>query len=112
MRTSRRLGVWLHEGLKMFGINFYKLKQDSLIWIKKATNKNWIAKIIVLFIIWPIALIPTWLYMLIRYLISPFGFWEELATFLVCAIFIGWIQVIALVLAVAMSLVLIFDDLK
>lgn len=96
----------------MFGINFYKLKQDSIIWIKKATNKSWIAKIIVLFIIWPIALIPTWLYMLIRWLISPSGFWEELATFLVCAIFIGWVQVIALILAIGMSLVLIFDDLK
>jgi hypothetical protein len=96
----------------MFGINFYKLKQDSIIWIKKITNKNWVAKFIVLLIIWPIALIPTWLYMLIRYLISPFGFWQELATFLVCAIFIGWIQVIGLFIAVAMSLVLMFDDLR
>ena len=112
MQTAKGSRIWLHEGLKMFGINFYKLKQDSLIWIKKATNKSWIAKIIVLFIIWPIALIPTWLYMLIRYLISPFGFWEELATFLVCAIFFGWIQVIALILAIGMSLVLIFDDLR
>ena len=96
----------------MFGINFYKVKQDLTVWIKRATNNSWIANIIVLLIIWPIALIPVWLYMLIRYLISPFGFWQELATFLVCAIFIGWIQVIALVLAVGMSLVLIFDDLR
>jgi hypothetical protein len=96
----------------MFGINFYKVKQDLIVWIKQATNKSWIAKIIVLLIIWPIALVPVWLYLLIRYLISPFGFWQELATFLVCAIFIGWIQVIALILAIGMSLVLIFDDLK
>jgi len=94
----------------MFGINFYKVKQDFTVWIKRATNKSWIAKIIVLLILWPIALVPVWIYLLIRYLISPFGFWQELATFLVCAIFIGWIQVIALVLAIGMSLVLIFDD--
>jgi hypothetical protein len=96
----------------MFGINLYKIKQNFTAWITKFANKNWVAKIIILLFIWPIALIPTWIYILIRWLISPFGFWEELATFLVCALFIGWIQVIGLVIAVAMSLVLILDDLR
>jgi hypothetical protein len=96
----------------MFGINFYKVKQDLLLWIRKCANKNWVAKIIVLCIIWPIALIPFWIYLLFRWLIDPFGFWQELAVLVVWGFVIGWIQVIALVLAVPMSLILIFDDLK
>lgn len=91
--------------------SLYQIKQNCAVWIKKFANKSWVAKIIVLFIIWPIALIPFWIYLLLRYLITPIGFWQELAILLVCAIFIGWLQVIALVMAVGMSLVLILDNI-
>lgn len=91
--------------------SFYKIKQSCYAWINEMTKKSWVAKIVVLFIIWPIALIPFWIYLTFRWLIDPIGFWQELATLVVWGFVLGWLQVIALILAIPMSLVLVFDDI-
>ena len=41
-----------------------------------------------------IAVIPFWLYMLIRYLLGPIGFWENFITFLFCILIFGLFQFI------------------
>lgn len=90
--------------------SFYQIKQSSYSWINKVSKKSWVEKIIVSFLIWTAALIPFWIYLLFRWLIEPFGFWQELATIVVWGIVLGWLQVIGLVLAVPLTLVLIFDN--
>jgi hypothetical protein len=90
--------------------SFYKIKQTSYAYINKIANKNWVAKIIVSFLIWSVALIPFWIYLFFRWLIAPFGFWQELATIVVWGLVLGWLQVIGLVLAIPMTLMLIFEN--
>jgi len=79
--------------------------------IRKAANSNFIARIIVLAIIWSVALVPTWLYLLVRALIDPVGFWQEIALFGLFAILLGWAQFILAIVGSVMSLVTIFDDI-
>jgi hypothetical protein len=55
-------------------------------------NSSFVATIIIIISVWAFALIPTWFYLLCRMLIDPFGFWQELALFLVFFIVIGWLQ--------------------
>ena len=67
-------------------------------------------KTIAIVIFWIIALIPTWLYLLIRWMAGPEGFWQELAIVIICMVVIGWLQVILAFGAVFLSFALIFDD--
>lgn len=73
-------------------------------------NSNIGAKIIIIPIFWAIALVPVWIYLLIRWLIEPINFWQELAVFLVCGITMGWIQFILLFIVVILSLKIITED--
>jgi len=96
-------------------INIQSLKNHK--WMKsfkRFTNSNgflsFVAKAIFTLIIWAVALIPFWLYLVIRMIADPVGFWQELATVALCAIFIGWIQVILAIGAAVLTVALIFDD--
>ena len=52
-----------------------------------------------------IFLIPFWLWLLIRYLLSPEGFWQNLFFTCVGVYFLGFIQVILLIIYVLVLLV-------
>ena len=79
-------------------------------WLVSFCNKNWVAKTIVISIVWFFALIPAWLYFIVRYLVDPVGFWQELALLVVSAIAIGWLQGIFIFIGVGATLVVLTDD--
>lgn len=76
-------------------------------WIADICNTNFVAKSIVIFIIWGVALIPVDLYLLIRWAIGPEGFWQELALIVAAAVAIGWLQGILLFFAIVLSLMVV-----
>jgi hypothetical protein len=80
-------------------------------WVLGVCASSWFAKIIVSLIIWSIALVPTYLYLLVRWGIGPEGFWQELALIITCAIVIGWLQAILLFLAIMTTIVVLVDEL-
>jgi len=93
-------------------INKESLKRNKFVQsLKKFSNSNFVAKILVGLFIWSIALIPFYIYLLFRWLIDPMGFWQEFALIFGFAVVIGWIQGILLFLAIALTLFLIFEDL-
>ena len=63
-----------------------------------------------IFIIWIIALIPSYIYILTRILIEPIGFYQELAILVVALFVIGWLQAILIILGGALTIAIIFDD--
>lgn len=95
-----------------FKLSVNDIKQSTAgRWASEFCNKSWVAKTIVVGIIWLIASIPFDLYLLVRWGIGPNTFWEELALIVAVSIVIGWIQAILLFFAIILSLVVIFDDL-
>lgn len=74
-------------------------------------NSNFVVKTIVLFIIWVIVCIPVYIYFLIRWAVDPTGFWQEIATILVCILAIGWFQAILLFFGTVLTLMVITEDL-
>jgi hypothetical protein len=73
-------------------------------------NSNIIVKTIAISIFWVIGLIPVWIYLLLRWLINPIDFWQELAVFLVCGITMGWIQFILLVIVIVLTIKAMTED--
>jgi len=71
---------------------------------------NFIITTIASIIILLFALIPTWFYFGIRFLIEPEGFWQEFALVTICMIVIGWLQAIMLIIAVGLIFHIILDD--
>lgn len=79
--------------------------------ISNFTNNNIVAKTIVIFIIWVIALIPVWIYCFINWLISPETFWQGFAIFSICLIIFGLPQILFMILAGVISLMIILDEI-
>jgi len=79
--------------------------------LKKIINLNIIAKFVIITIIWIIALIPLWLYLLVRLMIDPFGFWQELALFCIFLISVGWLQGVTIFLGGSITFVILTDEL-
>ena len=46
----------------------------------------------VIFVVWLVALTPTWLYLGIRFLLGPEGFWQNLVLFGIGALILGSLQ--------------------
>ena len=69
-----------------------------------------VAKIAVITCFWVIALVPTWIYLLIRVMADPTGFWQELAIIFICMIIMGWAQVLLAVVATFITVAVIVDD--
>ena len=84
--------------------------KKTMRWISQTCNKGWIAMTIVLSIIWVVALIPTWLYLIVRWGLGPAGFWEELGLLAVACITIGWLQGILIFFAIFGSIGLVLDE--
>lgn len=79
-------------------------------WVIDICNTNIGAKIIVSLLIWGIALIPFYLYLLIRWGIGPEGFWQELALIIAACIGIGWLQGFLLFFAIFLTIAVITED--
>ena len=79
-------------------------------WIENVVEESVIAKWIVGFGIWIIALIPTWLYLFIRCLINPETFWQEFALFVIATIVIGWLQVILIITGLLVTVAIALTD--
>ena len=97
-------------------INISGIKKSTPIQrLKNFFNKgvvvSFIAKTIAITLIWIGALIPIWLYLITRWLTSPEGFWQELAIIIIAAVLVGWLQVILIILALALTFTLIAEDI-
>jgi len=79
--------------------------------LRRFANSNFVAKIIVAFVIWLFALIPIWLYIISRILITPEGFWQEFAIFMVFALGIGWLQAFLIFFGGILTVSVIIDDM-
>lgn len=79
-------------------------------YILGVSTSNVVFKVIGILIIWAIALIPFYIYLLLRWITNAEGFWEELAVFLVCGITIGWVQVITVFFGIVLSIKLMLED--
>ena len=69
-----------------------------------------VAKLAVTVCFWVIALIPMWIYLLIRMVADPSGFWQELAVLIICMIVMGWAQVLLAIVAAFITVAIIVDD--
>lgn len=56
------------------------------------------------------ALIPSWFFLGIRFLIGPEGFWQEFALFAISMIVIGWLQAIMLIIGCYLIFLIIFEE--
>jgi len=93
-------------------INKEYLKKNKFVQsLKKFANNNIVAKILVGMIVWIVVSVPTCIYFFVRSLIDPFGFWQEIALLAAFFIGIGWLQGILLFFGIALTFLLIFEDL-
>ena len=69
-----------------------------------------VAKFAVTICFWIIALVHTWIYLLIRVMADPIGFWQELAIVFICMIIMGWAQVLLAIVATFITIAIIVDD--
>ena len=96
----------------MLNVNQNTVKNNKFVKsLKNFANSNFVAKIIIAIIIWAVALIPTWIYIITRLLIDPAGFWQELALFCIFAIVIGWLQAILAIFGGVITIRAIFDKM-
>lgn len=86
-------------------------------WVKRFKNftnssagTSVIAKTIVGLIIWVCALIPTWIYLIVRWIANPSTFWQEFAIVVICMIVMGWIQVLLAIGGFVLSMAALFSD--
>lgn len=80
-------------------------------WVADICNTSFVAKVLVLIIIWGVALIPVDLFLLLRWIIGPEGFWQELALIVAVAIAIGWLQAILIFIAIVLSITVISEGI-
>lgn len=94
----------------MLKVNKERMKNNSFVKsLKRFANSNFVANILVGIMIWVIALIPTWIYFIIRALIAPVGFWQEFALFGIFAILIGWLQAVFIIFGAACTIVILLE---
>ena len=86
-------------------------------WVKKFkdfTSSNavtsFVAKTIATIVIWAVALIPFWIYLAIRWISDPAGFWQELAIVVICMVVIGWLQAILAFGGAVLTIAILIDD--
>lgn len=61
-----------------------------------------LARCILSLLVVALALLPTWAFLLIRYVAEPHGFWQNLILFGVGIWFLGTFQIICLVFGIAL----------
>jgi hypothetical protein len=85
------------RGLKRFAANFI--------------NSSAFAKTIFFIIMWAIALIPTWLSLLVFWLLAPVGFLQVFLTLALCVVIFGAPQIGLGIMAALLTFGLIVEDL-
>ena len=90
---------------------FEKITKCCYMKLSRFLNNIFISKIIVLFVVWLIALIPVWIYILINWIASPETFWEGFAVLAICVLVLGLPQTIMIILGGALTIMIILDDL-
>jgi len=83
---------------KIQSSKFYK-------WILNFCQRNIVVKTFAIIIIWLIASIPLNLFLLARWGIGPEGFWQEFALIIAGIFLLGWLQVIFILTAIALSII-------
>lgn len=58
-----------------------------------------------------LALIPTWIYLLAKLILSPQGFWQGMAVFALGVITLGELQIVLLIIMVILLLAIWLFDL-
>lgn len=61
-------------------------------------------------VLWLVCLIPTWIFLLARYLLHPEGFWQNLLVYGLGFYVLGGFQVVLFIAAVFFSVALIVTD--
>jgi len=79
-------------------------------WLEGIATSNFVLKTIIGIVIWSVALIPTWLYFLVRWLIGPEGFWQELVILCIAGAVIGWLQVLMFIGGGVITYAVVFED--
>jgi hypothetical protein len=93
-------------------ISANRIKNSRFVnWLLGVANTNAGAKAIVSVLVWAFALIPVYLYLLVRWGVGPDGFWEELALIVVAVTVIGWLQGFLLFFAIVITLYILAADL-
>lgn len=81
---------------------------------KQFTNSSaftsFFAKTVATIVIWIGVLIPTWAYLIIRWIADPVGFWQEVTVLLICMVVMGWLQLILAIGGFMLTIALILDD--
>jgi len=62
-----------------------------------------VVKTLIVLAMWLLVLSPTWFFLIVRYLMSPEGFWQNLVLFGVAGWFLGGIQFIFVILGLAVT---------
>lgn len=86
------------------------LNNKNIIKLKNFGKSNLLAKMLATSILWIVALIPLWLFLIIRLFITPIGFWQELALICTGCIALGWIQGPSIFIAIIITGIIIFDN--
>lgn len=82
--------------------------------LNKITSSNvyisFVVKTVLMIILWACALVPTWLYLLVRWSIGPATFWQDFAIFVVAAVVAGWLQVLLAIFGFIITFIILFED--
>ena len=80
-------------------------------WVKKFTNSNGFIRSVIQFVIFVAMLIPFDIGLIVYLLLRPSGFWERFAIIAGWIVVLGWLQLIACIIAAAASFKLWFENL-
>lgn len=67
-------------------------------------------KFIVTVLLVALSFTPTWIFLLVRNLLDPHGFWQKFLVLGVGVYFLGGLQIICLIVVIALTVVLWMDD--
>jgi hypothetical protein len=83
---------------KIQSSKFYK-------WILNFCKRNIVVKTFAIIIIWLVAFIPAFLFLLARWAIGPEGFWQEFALIIAGGLVLGGVQAYFMIIAISLSLI-------
>jgi hypothetical protein len=73
-----------------------KRKGDKM---EKLTNlMEYIVMLFIMLIVFLLCLIPTWIFLVLKYMIGPMGFWQKFAVYGLGIYFLGGLQIVGIIL--------------
>jgi hypothetical protein len=76
-----------------------------------AASSNMFVKIILGLLGVMVASLPIDLYLFVRYLLVPVGFWQEFALFAAAVVVLGWLQVILIIMLIVWIVFLVTEEI-